>query len=197
MKQVFLVDNNMSFHTKLKCILFLFLLFYSSYIYLTSQSPKEISSSNPPATETKTTPSEVTTEIPKLLRNKLIDKLEAQENILSVIILAVSPRSGSTYLAEILASTPLTSLWQEPLRFLYEKPPVVWFVPKKSANTNMTEVEIPKDKRYRTFVPTAEKLQLISNFMDCKFHNYSELLASQVSRQFIFKLPGKAAFIYL
>ena len=43
--------------------------------------------------------------------------------MIKVIILSVNPRSGSTYISEVLSSAPMTSLWSEPLRFLYEKPP--------------------------------------------------------------------------
>ena len=134
----------MSFHTNLKSILLLFVVFYAFYIYLTSQSPKEISSSHPPETETKTTRSEVTTEIPNLLTNKLIEKLEAQEKTLSVIILAVSPRSGSTYLADILASTPMTSLWQEPLRVVIISVPSANLGGQKS--TKLVKIEQINEK---------------------------------------------------
>ena len=49
--------------------------------------------------------------------------------------------------------------------------------------------QVIKDKRYRKYVPTEEKLGLISDFMNCNFQNYKDILASQVSRQFVFKLP--------
>ena len=47
-----------------------------------------------------------------------------EQKVTKLIILAVNPRSGSSYIADILSSPPLSSLWQEPLRFLYEKPPM-------------------------------------------------------------------------
>ena len=113
----------MSFHLKkLKSFIFVLLLFYSFYIYFNREEfPKEIKME----TKTISTPEESVTD--------LREKLEKESKVLQVIVLAVNPRSGSTYLAEILASTPLTSLWQEPLRFLYEKPPVIWYVAKKNS----------------------------------------------------------------
>ena len=57
---------------------------------------------------------------------------------------------------------------------------------------NVTENPKNKDKRYRKYVPTEEKLKLISDFMNCNFQNYTDVLASQVSRQFVFKLPEYA-----
>ena len=49
--------------------------------------------------------------------------------------------------------------------------------------------EKPKDHRYRFSVPIKEKLSLISDFMSCKFDNYTDIIASPVSRSFIFKQP--------
>ena len=60
--------------------------------------------------------------IPDLFSAEIREKLEFQ-NVTKVIILSVNPRSGSSYISEILSSAPMTSLWSEPLRFLYEKPP--------------------------------------------------------------------------
>ena len=164
----------MSFHFKLKSIfVLLFLLSFTVYF---CRNPKEITTES--HTIRISTPASLT---------DLSEKLE-KSKVLQVLVLAVNPRSGSSYLAEILASTPLTSLWQEPLRFLYEKPPVIWYVPKKNTSENSTI----KDKRYRKYVPTSEKLQMISDFMKCNFEDYLDLLASQVSRQFVFKLPDFA-----
>ena len=60
--------------------------------------------------------------VPDLFSAEIREKLEFQ-NVTKVIILSVNPRSGSSYISEILSSAPMTSLWSEPLRFLYEKPP--------------------------------------------------------------------------
>ena len=120
------------------------------------------------------------------------------QNITKVLILSVSPRSGSSYISEILSSPPMTSLWSEPLRFLYEKPPKDVVKSRKFFNNELTEFTKPseneqnKDKRYRLNVSKEEKLSLISQFMNCKFVGYAPLITSQVSRQFIFKLPYPA-----
>ena len=109
----------MSFHFKLKSIfVLLFLLSFTVYF---CRNPKEITTETPIRIST---PASLT---------DLSEKLE-NSKVLQVLVLAVNPRSGSSYLAEILASTPLTSLWQEPLRFLYEKPPVIWYVPNPKIN---------------------------------------------------------------
>ena len=60
--------------------------------------------------------------VPDLFSADIREKLEFQ-NVTKVIILSVNPRSGSSYISEILSSAPMTTLWSEPLRFLYEKPP--------------------------------------------------------------------------
>ena len=62
------------------------------------------------------------TAIPDLFKAAIREKLEVQ-NVTKVLILSVCPRSGSSYISEILSSAPMTSFWSEPLRFLYEKPP--------------------------------------------------------------------------
>ena len=93
-------------------------------------------------------------------------------------------------------------------RFLYEHPPAnilklsnksetpkpirLYNVQTLMLKPPKTEKPILKDKRYRKSVPTGEKLQMISDFMDCRFKNYLDLLESQVSRQFMFKLPDPA-----
>ena len=114
-----------------------------------------------------------------------------QMDVVKVLLLSVTPRSGSSYISEVLASVPLATLWTEPLRFLYEKPPIVSYSGARQSPvaTNETLVKKDKDKRYRLGVPRSEKLQLISDFMDCKFEAYRDIIASQVSRQFVFKLP--------
>ena len=54
-----------------------------------------------------------TTSIPP----EILEKMDKQK-VVKVIILSVNPRSGSSYLSEILASPPETSYWQEPLRYV-------------------------------------------------------------------------------
>ena len=112
-----------------------------------------------------------------------------QQNVTKIIILSSTPRSGSSFISEILSSSPLTSLWTEPLRFLYEKPPKFELRKIKNLKKALNKTKEVKDKRYRIKVPKAEKLKLIDDFMNCKFEDYQDFLASQVSRQFIFKLP--------
>ena len=58
--------------------------------------------------------------------------------MIKVIVLSVNPRSGSTYISEILSSAPMTSLWSEPLRFLYEKPPKEEPRSRKFFNSQLT-----------------------------------------------------------
>ena len=119
----------------------------------------------------------VTTNIPP----EISEKLENQ-NVIKVIILSVNPRSGSTYLSEILAAPPMTSMWQEPLRFLYEHPPKYTFLKKINNDSNISNTQRPilKDPRYRKQVPFKEKLKMIGDFMNCNFSHHLELLASQV-----------------
>ena len=142
----------MSFHLKkLKSFIFVLLLFYSFYIYFNREEfPKEIKME----TKTISTPEESVTD--------LREKLEKESKVLQVIVLAVNPRSGSTYLAEILASTPLTSLWQEPLRFLYEKPPVIWYVAKKNSQCilKLLNYSIPSTHCSKSWFFFCPKIQL-------------------------------------
>ena len=96
----------------------------------------------------------------------------------------------------------MTSMWQEPLRFLYEHPPIekvefkncpgcsVLHTTKKPNNVVLPQQ--PKDRRFRKSVPAEQKLQMISDFMNCNFQNYLDLFESHVSRQFVFKLPDPA-----
>ena len=66
-----------------------------------------------------------TTSVPNddLYTDEIMDLLDSKK-ITKLIILSVNPRSGSSYISEILSSPPLSALWAEPLRFLYEKPPM-------------------------------------------------------------------------
>ena len=184
----------------LKCSIFLLILILCKYYYLdNAEEPNQkietdnrnLFDSKIKTTTTEITESNVTTQIPP----EISDQLETQK-IVKVIILSVNPRSGSTYLSEILASSPMTSMWQEPLRFLYEHPPIEKLEFKNCIGCSVLHTEkpnvIPKDRRYRKSVPAGEKLQMISDFMNCNFQNYLELFESQVSRQFVFKLPDPA-----
>ena len=75
--------------------------------------------------------------VPDFFNEKIREKLESQ-NVIKVIVLSVNPRSGSTYISEILSSAPMTSLWSEPLRFLYEKPPKEEPRSRKFFNSQLT-----------------------------------------------------------
>ena len=55
--------------------------------------------------------------IHNILPPEILEKMDKQK-VVKVIILSVNPRSGSSYLSEILASPPETSYWQEPLRYV-------------------------------------------------------------------------------
>ena len=55
-----------------------------------------------------------------------VDRVESElfnrNEALKVVLLSAFARSGSTYLARLIASPPGSTYWHEPLRFLYEKP---------------------------------------------------------------------------
>ena len=152
---------------------------------------------------TKATTTTEATPPPEMFSNEVRRKLKAQ-NPQKVIVLSVNPRSGSSYLSELLSSPPMTSYWQEPIRFLFEKPPMrLPYLYKKQkkkfkiindvkALVEHKKDEPPKDPRYRKHVPESEKVQMLSSFFNCRFVNYTDILSSQVSRQFVFKLPEYA-----
>jgi hypothetical protein len=150
----------------------------------------------------KKTSSKIDVPRPEELYSPAIRERLDNQNVVKVVLLSVNPRSGSTYLSEILSSPPMTSLWQEPMRFLYEDPPKTLPASSRYYQGRLPHDEVTtvandakdksKDHRYRRYVDPNEKVQLLADFMDCKFTNYTEFMASQVSRKFIFKLPSPA-----
>ncbi len=52
-----------------------------------------------------------------VLESRIEEELSGRDRALKVIVLAAFARSGSTYLARLLASAPSSSYWHEPLRF--------------------------------------------------------------------------------
>ena len=194
----FLNQLNMSLSRKLKisyrAILCYLVLIVAFAVYLFTQTFERSvveNHENKDGSSEALSPKKKVTSQKDLLDPEVLDKIDSQR-VIKVILLAVSPRSGSTYLADILSSPPRTSLWQEPLRFLYEKPPNRTTEESKSKKKDKLAKPRPKDQRYRKVAPTSEKLQMISDFMACKFSNYSEILASEHSRNFVFKLPYPA-----
>ncbi len=168
----------------------------------TTTTKAKIAIPDPVQNDSETTTTQEPTMPPKMFSADVRDKLTKQK-VVKLVLLSVNPRSGSTFLSELLSSPPMTSFWQEPLRFLYEHPPERRTPPPPPQPTKKRfhkwrkieddeNLEPPKDTRYRKFVPEREKVQMISDFLNCKFMNYTELVASDVSRQFIFKLPEYA-----
>ena len=61
--------------------------------------------------------------------------------------MSINPRSGSTFLSELLSSSPRSSLWYEPLKYLYEEPAPQTFITKTSKRkTSKPEKTISETK---------------------------------------------------
>jgi hypothetical protein len=50
--------------------------------------------------------------------------------------------------------------------------------------------ETPKPVFYNRTVLPEEKVQVIRDFMNCNFQNFSEVIASPIARTFVFQLPN-------
>ena len=110
---------------KLKFLSILLIITYFLYHFKTKSGKNHPENEIVIPTTTNTiNASENVTMPPDIFSEEVRDKLDKLQKITKLIILSVNPRSGSSYVADILSSPPRTSLWQEPLRFLYEKPPM-------------------------------------------------------------------------
>ena len=125
---------------------------------------------------------------------KKLSKTKEEVNPVKIIVMSINPRSGSTFLSELLSSSPGSSLWYEPLRYLYEEPAPQTFITKTSKRkTSKPEKTISETKAAFNEVTTREKIKLIRSYMNCDFEQAKDVILNDKARNTVFR-KSKSAF---
>ena len=118
-----------------------------------------------------------------------------------ILLISVNPRSGSSYLADMLSAQSNTSaLFFEPLRYLYETvpvnkdkmellrlkaPPGILHPRKQMRAKALAKVR----KKWKLNISSKEKMGMISNLFNCQFGSYTNILSSQTAKKFVIRKP--------
>ena len=126
-------------------------------------------------------------------RNKNVSQSIRDAKVTKVIILSSNPRSGSTYLSELIAkawtgsarNSGNMSYWYEPLRWVFEEPFLNDNQVRKSHNNNRQR-KIVEDSNGKTTL----KLRTIANYMACRFTDFDKVVLGDDSRIITFRKPN-------